>query len=774
MPRKKKRSQSTLSDSSRIDAKSKGSENERNVKPEAQGMSEALPQYPNASRNETLKFNKEFAERYEASKRKQLLANVPAGLLEESEGSQSSSEEEDEYGELLTKKIDRRVRETLDAIRSKDPRIYDKSVRFFENDGKGDEETENEAVGDGREPNEGNGEVDSDDEPVAGWETIAEAAKEDAPRMSLKDYVRETLLRDGKLSDSDDEVANDHNPVHLNHRGTPISNGNEAKGLHDSSLAEPTGRARLQLNKESSDGSIVDEIEDSDDEGDFFMKKEKSEKEQVAEDEDFEVFLKAQRKKNSREAGEELLLHSYLENEKPDEKERFLRDFVLNNGWLDKNARDAPTAAEYEIEIDNTNPDAREDEIKDLEDEELEERAEQFEAKYNFRFEDPDGSQIIAHARKVPESMRRPDERRKRAREARTLRKQKEKAAKTEDIKRLKNLKKKEIQTRLLAIQEAAGDGVDVTGIDLDGDFDPEEFNRQMESNFGEKYYEQNDREMQQLAKDEVAIASDVRLPTTRSVETPEDIREDVNKLMDEYYNLDYEDIVGGVPMRFRYKKVEPESFDMSAEDILSMGDKELNGLVSLKYLAPYRSSRDVKKQAWRVRGALKKRKHMKAQGPTAVTTDLAEGTDEVVGASEMSGQQQGVVEPAGAQALKSKKRRLAAPLIGSNDEEGLDGRRSERGTSRKDTANTRKRKKRRRATEVKNGVDANAAEELVRTWDPRSSAQEATAELQGPVRERHVSSLSSKKRRRKQKSGTKSEAVELLSAARKEAYDIE
>lgn len=79
--------------------------------------------------------------------------------------------------------------------------------------------------------------------------------------------------------------------------------------------------------------------------------------------------------------------------------------------------------------------------------------------------------------------------------------------------------------------------------------------------------------------------------------------------MMDEYYNLDYEDIVGGTPMRFNYKQVEPESFNLSTEQILEKDDKELNQLVSLKYYAPYRPKRDVQKQAWRVKNALKEGK---------------------------------------------------------------------------------------------------------------------------------------------------------------------
>ena len=61
-----------------------------------------------------------------------------------------------------------------------------------------------------------------------------------------------------------------------------------------------------------------------------------------------------------------------------------------------------------------------------------------------------------------------------------------------------------------------------------------------------------------------------------------------LHEQMDELYKLDYEDIVGGQPMRFEYAQVPAADFGMSVEDILTLDDKELNSRVSLKLLAPY------------------------------------------------------------------------------------------------------------------------------------------------------------------------------------------
>lgn len=68
--------------------------------------------------------------------------------------------------------------------------------------------------------------------------------------------------------------------------------------------------------------------------------------------------------------------------------------------------------------------------------------------------------------------------------------------------------------------------------------------------------------------------------------------RSAVNRLLAEYDKLDYEDNIGGLKTRFKYRSVPKEDYGLSTDEILKLKDKELNQLVGLKRMAPYREER--------------------------------------------------------------------------------------------------------------------------------------------------------------------------------------
>ena len=59
--------------------------------------------------------------------------------------------------------------------------------------------------------------------------------------------------------------------------------------------------------------------------------------------------------------------------------------------------------------------------------------------------------------------------------------------------------------------------------------------------------------------------------------------RAEAEKLMDELYQLDYEDMIGSMPVRFHYTQVKPQSYGLSTEEIMDADDKELRQYVSIK-----------------------------------------------------------------------------------------------------------------------------------------------------------------------------------------------
>ena len=65
--------------------------------------------------------------------------------------------------------------------------------------------------------------------------------------------------------------------------------------------------------------------------------------------------------------------------------------------------------------------------------------------------------------------------------------------------------------------------------------------------------------------------------------------RRQLESKLQEYYSLDCEDFVAGLPCRFKYRQVNPNKYGLKTEEILALSDKELNQVVSLKKLAPYR-----------------------------------------------------------------------------------------------------------------------------------------------------------------------------------------
>ncbi|KAM3509795.1 hypothetical protein MY11210_006162 [Beauveria gryllotalpidicola] len=126
-----------------------------------------------AAAESDFKVNEEFARRFEHNKKREERQRLEEKFKNDQEDDEDSSDDEteDENGFLATEDLDVQISATLQAIKNKDPRVYDKDQTFY----KPEDET-----------------------------TDAKKDKKEKP-VFLRDYHREKILRGDIGADDDDE-----------------------------------------------------------------------------------------------------------------------------------------------------------------------------------------------------------------------------------------------------------------------------------------------------------------------------------------------------------------------------------------------------------------------------------------------------------------------------------------------------------------------------------------------------------------------------------------
>ncbi|KAL3092390.1 hypothetical protein niasHS_007599 [Heterodera schachtii] len=255
---------------------------------------------------------------------------------------------------------------TLSALKERDPKIYEQNANFF------DEENQNTKTY-------------SD----AFQDIEAKKRRKPQQKMTLRDYERKLVVeRGGEFSESDEEMD----------RPGPSS----SPSYFDQ---------QQQLKK-----AFKNALADSDDSGteELLRKREKSEQEKVKEREDFYEWLRNEGAEENGAIIDKDLVKlkkrwSASGGNQLDEEEKFLRDYLLNRNYENDE--------EEEEEEEGTGGERVPTYEQIIQEEEDEEMAEQFEHKYNFRFEDPDQEFLKQYPRTVRESLRTNESKRKRRRE---------------------------------------------------------------------------------------------------------------------------------------------------------------------------------------------------------------------------------------------------------------------------------------------------------------------------------------------------------------------
>ena len=517
---------------------------------------------------DVLNVNNDYAAKYDNWRGKEHLQKLKdkygdrGDLNENEEDSDSSSdEEEDDDAEELTPEIEKDFFATLSSLKCKDPTIYDGKTNFFTNSS-----------------------LDK---------TVSFDSK--SKKITIADMERKIMLeKEGKFDDIEESSKKETNG------GTTYVE--EMKNIKDSFKA------------------AFEDENDSDTEDSLLTKRQKTQEESKQEESDYKKWLAGQEseiKDSSLKNRISGLREYWNDSEKLDEGEKFLKDYLLNKRYLDKDSDDYVPS--YDEIVHDSDEDLSEDEKNVA-------KQEEFEHKFNFRFEEPDEDFIKRYPRTIKDSLRRDDDKRKKKRKEVEDRKKHEKEMKKEEIKMLKSMKKKEIMEKLEKLKKITGnDDMEMDEDDIEGDFDPEKYDKKMaeifqnyddnievdgekptfsdfeddfDDNYGddfedwdnwnggngkvdsegqdetEPHCEDEDfnmdcdfqQEMVESTKKKKGrrkskFAQAVEKDDDRPVFDPSD--KTFTEYVDEYYKLDCEDLIGDLPCRFQYRTVQPNDFGL-------------------------------------------------------------------------------------------------------------------------------------------------------------------------------------------------------------------
>ncbi|KAI0333246.1 Krr1-domain-containing protein [Cubamyces sp. BRFM 1775] len=586
----------------------------------------------------TLTINEHYAKAFEYRKEREELAKLKekygSDVDEDAEDDEDSeeAESEDEDGEELTPAVDAAILRTLARIKRRDPAIYEQGKDIFE-----EEKQRTREVQISRRGNK------DKSKPVTMRQHALASALEGAQSRSpspqplthmeeQEELRKETISAFHTAVKSQDDVEEDDFLVPREKTKDEIEQEEEE---YRAFLQREVGEDLTGLVTVDPDSAGI--LDGADEEEPIGGKKKKAKHEKQKE---------KKPAKNKQEEDQEFLMNYILNRGWIDKSARRLPTYKEITGSK-KGKGKSEAGSDSEASGSDSDDDGHSDEDgpdPTLDEDDFDEVADRFESSYNFRFEEPGAADIARYPRNIPDVVRRQDTARKEAREKKKARKEEELLKKKEEVKRLKALKMKEIRAKLERISHEGGKKLEETEalqeLDLEGEWDPSKHDQQMAKIFANDSVEEGDvveekphwdddidigdivppeaedgeskkkKKKKKKKKDEDGMDeggvdidemdAEVERPPADDEEwdgTEEMRKRKLEEYMDEVYGLDFNDMVAGMPTRFKYTKVEPQTFGLTPAEILMATDAELNSYMGVKKLAPYR--KEGKGRTW-------------------------------------------------------------------------------------------------------------------------------------------------------------------------------
>ncbi|XP_077591472.1 protein KRI1 homolog [Stigmatopora nigra] len=564
------------------------------------------------------RINTEFAKRYDKYREKEELQKLKdrygdRAYEKESDSSESSSDDSEVE---LDPEIERDFYRTLSLLKKKDPKIYEKDAKFYSKDS-----------------------PDVEEQPST--------SKSKVKPMYLKDYERKVILeKEGKYEDEDSDSDNEEAAKRRERAYSP-SYMQEQKQLKESFQKFVQDSDDDDDNSEGSGKEGVSQL---------LTRRLKTQEEKDKEEADYVDWLKGQKDDDGPEEVKEMkYLRDYWNDPKLDENECFLRDYVLNKRYKDDDDKDNERIPTYEEVVED---DSEEDGETFLVRQDNFERGYNFRFEEPDAERIKTYPRTIATSVRSKDDRRKRKRGEVKERKEMMKLQKREQLKQLKNLKRNEIMEKLKTLQELTGNDDLAFTQADLEGdfnpqhhdqlmqkffgekyygeqeddkpqfedddaLEEHWNWDTwtgkehEEYDEEADYDASEPHCDDQDFIMdadydpsQHVSKKRKKKMKKADIPLMGNKKKKSHFAEMVSKdkpvfdpheksfeqYLDEYYKLDYEDIIDDLPCRFRYRQVLANDFGLSTDEILGADDKELNKWCSLKKACMFRSDHEERK----------------------------------------------------------------------------------------------------------------------------------------------------------------------------------